>query len=123
MIKHVYLVLSLLKISKIVIYEFWYNNVKPKYGGKPKLCYTDADSFLVYIKREAIYLDIAKDVEARCDISNYELDWPLLKGKNENKVTGLMKYELGSKMMTEFPALNSQIYNYLTDDEDGNKKV
>ena len=117
MIKHFYLVLSILKISKIVIYEFWYNNVKPK------LCYTDADSFLVYIKREAIYLDIAKDVEARCDISNYELDWPLLKGKNENKVTGLMKYELGSKMMTEFPALNSQIYNYLTDDEDGNKKV
>lgn len=58
------------------------------------------------------------------DTSNFDEDdrRPLPIGENK-KVTGLMKYELGSKMMTEFPALNSQIYNYLTDDEDGNKKV
>ena len=34
----------------------------------------DQDSFIVYIKTEDIHVDIAKDVETRCDISNYELD-------------------------------------------------
>ena len=46
MIKPVCLDLSILEISKIVMYEFWYDNVKPKYGEKAKLCYTDTDRFI-----------------------------------------------------------------------------
>ena len=53
--------------------------MKPKYGENIKLCFKDTGSFIVYIKTEDIYLDISKDVETRCDTSNYELDGPLLK--------------------------------------------
>ena len=49
------------------MYEFWYDYVKPKYGVKAKLCYMDADSFIVYIKTGDIYKDIAKDVETIFD--------------------------------------------------------
>ena len=55
-------------------------------------------TLIVYIKTEVIYSDIAKDVKTRFDAVNYELDRPLPKGKN-NKVVGLMKDELGGKIM------------------------
>ena len=48
--KPAYLGLSILELIKILMYEFWYNYVKPKYGEKMKLCYMDTDSFTVYIK-------------------------------------------------------------------------
>ena len=48
--KSVCLGLSILELSKILTYNFWYNYVKPKYGEKEKLCYMDTDSFIVYIK-------------------------------------------------------------------------
>ena len=79
--KPVYLGLSILELSKILMYEFWYDYVKPKYGEKVKLCYMDTDSFIVYIKTDDIYKDIAEDVETRFDTSNYELDKPFPKGK------------------------------------------
>ena len=53
--KPVYLQLSLLEFRKILMYEFWYDYVKPKYGEKPKLCYMDTDSSIVYIKADGIY--------------------------------------------------------------------
>ena len=56
--KLVHLCPSILAISKLVMYEFWYDYVKPKYGEKVKLCYMDIDSFMVYIKTKDIYLDI-----------------------------------------------------------------
>ena len=49
--KPVHLALSILELSKILMYEFWCDYLKPKYGEKAKLCYMDTDSFLVYIKR------------------------------------------------------------------------
>ena len=72
----------MLELSKILMPEFWYDYVKPKYGEKTKLFYMDADSFIVYIKTDDIYKDIAEDFETRFDTSNYELDRPLPKGKN-----------------------------------------
>ena len=56
------------------MYGFWYVYIKPKYGKKPKLCYMDTDSFIVYFKKDDIYKDIAEDVETRFDSSNYELE-------------------------------------------------
>ena len=67
--KHIHLCLSILQISKIVMYEFLHDYVKPKYGGKVKLSNIDTDSFIVYIKTGNIYVDIAKDVETRFDTS------------------------------------------------------
>ena len=52
-------------MSKIVVYEFWYNYVKPKYCEKEKLYYMDTGSFIAHSKTEDIYVNIAKDVEAR----------------------------------------------------------
>ena len=90
MSKPVSLGLSILKISTIVMYEFWYDYVKPKYGAKAKLFYMETDNFLVYIKTEDVYVIISKDVETRCHTSNYALDRPLSKEKDK-KVIGLMK--------------------------------
>ena len=66
--------LSILKLSKILMYEFWYFYVKPKYGEKVKLCDMDTDSCIVCIKTNNIYKDTAEDVGAIFDTSNYELD-------------------------------------------------
>ena len=63
--KPVYLFLSILETNKLVMYEFWYDYVKPKYREKTNLYYMDTDSFIVYIKTEEIYVDIVKDDETR----------------------------------------------------------
>ena len=63
--KPIYLGLSILEISKILIYELWYDYIEPKYQNNAKLCYTDADSFIINIKTENFYNDIADDVEKR----------------------------------------------------------
>ena len=55
--KPIYLGLSILDISKILMYEFWYDYMKPKYNDKVKLCYTDTDSFIVSIKTNDLYKD------------------------------------------------------------------
>ena len=96
--KPVYLGLSILDLSKTVMYEFWYDYVKPKCGENAKLCYMDTNSFIVHIKTEDIYKDIAEDVETRFDTLNFQLDRPLPTGKNK-KVIGLMKDELGGQII------------------------
>ena len=97
--KPVCLGLLILELSKILRYESWYDYVKPKYGKKTKLCFMGSDIYWIsYVKTDAIYKDIANDVETRLDTSNSEIDRPLTKGKNK-KVTGLMKDELGGQIM------------------------
>ena len=58
------------------MYEFWDDYVKPKYDENVKLCYMDTDSFIVYVKTNDIYKDIAADVETRIDTSSFEIDRP-----------------------------------------------
>ena len=82
----------------------------------------DTDSFIIHIKTEDFYKDIADDVKKRYDTSNYEVDRPLPKGMNK-KVIGLMKDELGGKIITEFVALRPKTYSYLTDDDKNVKKA
>ena len=120
--KPIYLGLSTLDISKILMYEFWYDYMKPKYGNDVKLCYMDTDSFVMNIKTEYFYKDIPNDVEKRFDTSNYEVGRPLPTGKNK-KVIRLMEYELGGKIITEFVILRSKAYKYLTDDGKENNKA
>ena len=62
MSKPVYIGLSILVISKTLMYEFWYDYIKPKYQTNGKLCYMDTDSFIIYIKSEDFYEDITGDV-------------------------------------------------------------
>ena len=70
--KPIYLGQAILDITKILIYEFWYDYIKLKYGDKARLCYMDTDSLITYIKTEDFYKDIANDVEERFDTSNYD---------------------------------------------------
>ena len=56
--KPIYLGLSVLDISKLALYEYWYDYVKPKYGDKAKIHYMDTDSFIVHAKSEHIYADL-----------------------------------------------------------------
>ena len=114
--KPIYLGLSILEIIKILMYEFWYDYMKPK------LYYMDTDSFITTIKMNYFHKDIANDVENRFDTSNYELNRPLPMGKNK-KVVGLMKDELGGKIITKFVTLRPKTYLYLTDDGKKDKKA
>ena len=120
--KPIYLGLSILEISKILMYEFWYDYMKPKYANNVKLCYTDTDSFIINTKAIDFYEDIASDVENRFDTSNYEVNGPLPMGKNNN-VIGLMKDELSGKIITEFVTLRPKTYSYLTEDGKEDKKA
>ena len=116
--KPVYLGQVILDLSKTLMYEFHYDYMKPKYGSKVQLCYTDTDSFVYEIDTEDFYRDISEDVEVMFDTSNYsEKDnRPLPIGKNK-KVIGLPKDELGGKIMTEFVALRAKMYAYRMLDE------
>ena len=111
--KPIYLGLSIFDISKITMYEFWYDYVKIKYQDKARLGYMDTDSFVVNIKTKDFYKDISQDVNKRFDTSNYTFDRPLPTGINK-KVIGLMKDELGGDIITEFVALRPKAYSYVT---------
>ena len=120
--KPLYLGLSILEISETLMYEFWYDYIKPKYKQNTKLCCMYTDSFIINIKTEDVYEDIASHVEKRFDTSNYEVNRPFRKEKNK-KVIGLMKDELGGKIMTEIAALRPKTYSYLMDDCNTDKKA
>ena len=120
--KPIYLGLSILDISKILMYEFWYDYMKPKYNDNVKLCYVYTDSFVMNIKTKDFYKGTTNDIEKRFDTSNYEVSRPLPTGKNK-KVIGLMKDELGGKIITEFVTLRPKTYLYLTDDSKEDKKA
>ena len=104
------------------MYEFWYNHMKPKYGNRVKLCYMYTDSLIMNIKTNDFYKDISYDVDKRFDTSNYECNRPLPTGKNK-KIIGLMKDELGGKIITDFVTLRPKTYSYLTGDGKIDKKA
>ena len=129
--KPIYLGLSILEYSKTLMYEFWYDYMQPKYNDNVKLCYMDTDSFIMNIKTNDFYKDISNDVENRFDASNYEVNTsetsalgcrPLPTGKNK-KIIGLMKDELGGKIITEFVTLRPKTYSFVTDDGKEDKKA
>ena len=122
--KPVYLGQVILNLSKIVMFEFHYDYMVPKYGlEKLKLCYMDTDSLVYDIKTEDFYEDVANDVEARFDTSGYsKTDFRLLPIDLNKKVIGLMKDESGGKIMTEFVALRPKLYSYKKLDASEDKK-
>ena len=120
----VYLCMSILDISKTLMYEFWYDYIKLKYGDRTNLCYMNTDSFVIHIETEGFYKYIANGVEKWFDISNYDEndDRPLPIGKKK-KVIGLFKNELGGKIMKEFCAVRAKTYAYLMDNDNEKKKA
>ena len=127
--KPVYLGMSILDISKTLMYEFWYDYLKPNYNGNAKLSYMDTDSFcymdsFCYIFTEDFFEDINNDVERWFDTSNYDKNdkRPLQIGVNK-EVIGMFKDELGGKTMKEFCALRAKTYPYLMEDDSEMKKA
>ena len=121
--KPVYLGLSILEMSKIVMCEFGYGYVKPKHGElQAKLYYMDTYRFIVFMKTKKNYVDIAKAVATRVDTSNYEFDKPLPTGKIGKKFE-LTKDELDAKIMILFAALKPKTCFYLTDDNEEKQKA
>ena len=117
--KPIYLGQAILDISKTVMYEFWYDYIKPKYEDNEKLCYLDTDSFVMNINTDDFFKGVSNDVDKWFDTSSYKEKYkkPLLIGKNK-KVIGKSKDELSGKIMPEFCALRAKAYAYKLDDGD-----
>jgi len=111
--KPIYLVMCILDLSKTLVCDFHYNYVKPKYGDKAKLLYTDTDSFTCKIGADDFYIDIAGDVETWFGISEFDADHPsgIQTGVNK-KVIGMMKDEAGGKIIQEFVGLGPKQYSF-----------
>ena len=94
--KSLYLGQIILDISKTCQYELWYDYIKQKYADRARLCYTDTDSLITYIKTEDFFEGIGDDVEARFDTSYYDENdkRPLPIGENK-RIPGLFKDKLG----------------------------
>ena len=107
--KPIYLGQAILDISKTLMYEFWYGYLKPKYGDNVKLCYKDTDSFVIHVKTEDFFKDIADDVDKWFGTSKYDKNdnRPLPIRKNK-KVTGKFQDELDGKIIIEFVALRAK---------------
>ena len=99
--KPIYLGQAILDISKTLMYEFWYDYIKPLYGNKVKSCYMDTDSYIMSINSDDISADIRNDVKKWFDTSNFDKNdnRPLLIGENK-KVLGKFKFELGGKIIS-----------------------
>ena len=109
--KRVYLRQAILDLSKIVMYEFHYDYMKPKYGTNFQMHYTNTDSLIYDLKTDDFYED-----------SNYSPSQVRLLPMGVNKVIGLMKDELGRRVTAKFVALRPKLYMYKTLSGSGNKK-
>ena len=117
-----YLGMCILGISKTLMYDFHYGYVKPKYGEKAKLLFTDTDSLKYEIETEDFYKYISQDVHEWFDTSNYpkEHQSGIPTGVNK-KVIGMFKDEVGGKIITEFVGLRAKNYSYVCDGKEYKK--
>ncbi len=121
--KPIYLGMSILDLSKTLMYEFHYDYVKPKWGDKAKLLFTDTDSLCYEIQTDDVYEDIKNDADKWYDTSNYDKDHPsgLYSGRNK-KVIGFYKDECGGKFIVEFVGLKAKSYSFKMSDGKVEKK-
>ena len=119
--KPTYVGMSILELSKTLMYDFHYNHIKNKYHNKAQLLFTDTDSLCYHIVTKDIYKDMKKD-KMLFDTSNYSKDHKLYSNEN-NKVIGKMKDETGGKPIVEFVGLRAKLYTYKTIDNIEEKKA
>ena len=121
--KPVYLGMCILDLSKTLMFDFHYKYIKPKYGDRAKLLFTDTDSFLYEIQTEDFYKDIFGDVKDRFDTSDYPENHPsgIPTGINK-KVLGMFKDEVAGKNIKEFVGLRAKLYSFKTEEGKENKK-
>ena len=121
--KPLYLGMYILDLSKIIMYDFHYNYIKPKYGNNAKLLFTDTDSLFYEIQTEDFYKDISGDVKDRFDTSDYPENHPssIPTGINK-KVLGMFKDETAGKIIKEFVGLRSKLYSFKMEEGKENKR-
>ena len=121
--KPVYLGMSILDLSKTLMYDFHYNYIKQKYNDKAKLLFTDTDSLMYVIQTEDFYKDISEDVKHMFDTSDYPPNHPsgIPSGVNK-KVLGMFKDEAGGKVIDEFVGLWAKSYSYKMSEGEESKK-
>ena len=98
----------ILDLSKMLMYDFYYNVLKNRYGDKVKLLFTDTDSLCVEIETEDVYKDMSEQKQ-HYDFSEYPIDH-FLYNTNNQAVVGKFKDEYASKIITEFIGLRSKLY-------------
>jgi len=119
--KPVYVGMTILDNSKILMYDYYYNVLKKEYGKRCELLYADTDSIKSLMETEDYY----KDMERRkhlYDTSNYPKEHPLYSNVNK-KVLGKMKDECGGIPIAEFVALKPKMYSIMMGDEKNIKKA
>ena len=111
--KPIYLGMSILDLSKTVMYDFHYKYIKPKYEDKAKLLFTDTDNLMYEIETEDFYKDIIRDVKYKFDTSKYPKNHisGIPNGCNEN-VLGMFKDEAAGRCIEEFVGLRAKLYSY-----------
>ena len=122
--KPVYVGMSILDLSKTLMFSFQYEYVKKKWE-KVEVLYSDTDSLVLKIETDDFFKDISKDVAEWFDTNEFAKDHPaVLEGlpivKENKKKIGLMKDECGGKILTEWVALRPKLYSFLT--ESGEKQ-
>ena len=106
--------MSILDLSETLMYKFHYDYVKPKWGDKAALLFTDTDSLCYEIQTDDFCKDIKDDASKWFDMSNYEKDYPLFDERNKKQV-GFMKDECSRNQILRFIGLRSKLYAYEVD--------
>ena len=104
---------AILELSKLHMYNFHYEVLKPKYGDNVKLGYTDTDSFVIHVYTEDVYEDF-KQINQHMDFSDYPKDHPNYDPTNKKKL-GKFKDEMNGKIITEFIGLKPKMYSFTID--------
>ena len=122
--KPVYLGQAILELSKVLMYKFWYEYIKPKYSSNVNLCYMDTDSFIMQVNTTDFYHTISNDVNLWFDTSSYTTKLPRPVPIEVNKkVLGMMKDELGGEIMSELCCLKAKTDAYKLDNDVEFKKA
>nr|DAC81291.1 TPA_asm: PolB [Ladona dragonfly adintovirus] len=108
--KPIYIGQTVLDISKILMYNFYYNHLRLRYEKNVSLLYMDTDSFILEVKTWDFYEDMRADIELY-DLSNYPRDHPCYSEMNK-KIVGKMKDECGGRPITHFAGLRSKLYSF-----------
>ena len=122
--KPVYLGMSILDLSKSLMYDCHYNYIKTRYGDNAKLVFTDTDSLAYEIRTKDFYKDINLNIEKRFDTSDHPTNHPSgIKTGLNSKVLGMFKDEAGGKKIVEFIGLRAKLYSYEMLDGSEDKKM
>jgi len=103
---------TILEIAKLVMYEFYYDCLLPKFGDRLHLCFTDTDSFICHVESEDLVADL-RSISDRLDTSNFVPDHPLFSEANR-RTLGKFKSETADVPPTEFCGLRSKMYSLAT---------